>query len=103
MRRLRPAILVLMIAAASCSHPDEPAPDKAARLQPAGSGKPCVNLNTAGVEELMSLPDIGEAMSRKIVEYRERNGPFRRAQEVIIIDGFSDNKYREIAGLICVD
>jgi competence protein ComEA len=59
-------------------------------------------LNTATEQELMTLAGIGEVMARKIVEYREQNGPFRRPQDIIIIDGFSERKYRAIADHICV-
>jgi len=63
----------------------------------------CVNLNKASVEELNTLPGIGEVMAQKIIAYRERHGSFRRPQEIIIIEGFSEKKYRTIAELICVD
>jgi competence ComEA-like helix-hairpin-helix protein len=61
----------------------------------------CLNLNTATREELMALPGIGEALSRQIIAYRDRRGAFRRPEEIIIIDGFSERKYRAIADLIC--
>jgi competence protein ComEA len=64
---------------------------------------PCVNLNRATAEELMKLPGIGEVMSRRIIDYREQHGPFRRPAEIIVIEGFSEKKYRAIADLICVD
>jgi competence protein ComEA len=51
----------------------------------------------------MQLPGIGEVMSRKIIEHRERHGPFRRPEEIIIIEGFSERKYRALAGLVCVE
>jgi competence protein ComEA len=59
-------------------------------------------LNTATERELMTLAGVGEVMARKIVEYRDENGPFRRPQEIIIIDGFSERKYRAISDRICV-
>jgi competence protein ComEA len=100
MKRLAPAVLILTIALLACSRPGQPAPETTARAsQP---GKSCVNLNTATAEELMSLPGIGEVMSKKIIEHRDRNGRFNRAEEIIILEGFSDNKYREIADLVCV-
>ncbi len=69
----------------------------------AASNQPCVNLNRATAEELMQLPGIGEVTSRRIVEYRERHGPFRRPAEIIIVEGFSEKKYRAIAESICVE
>jgi competence protein ComEA len=63
----------------------------------------CVNLNTATAEQLERLPGIGEVTARKIIEYRVQNGPFRRPEEVIIIEGFSERKYRAIADLVCVN
>jgi competence ComEA-like helix-hairpin-helix protein len=63
---------------------------------------PCVNLNTASAAELITLPGIGEVIAKRIVDYREKRGPFRRPEEIIIIEGFSEKKYLAIAELICV-
>ena len=102
--------LVLVMAAASllfasCGRSEESSVSTANRRETSAESqppKPCINLNTATSEELMTLPGIGEVMARKVIEYREQAGPFRRAQDIIIIDGFSERKYRAIAGQICV-
>jgi competence protein ComEA len=65
--------------------------------------EPCLNLNIATAEELIKLPGIGEVMAKRIIDYRERHGRFRRPEEIIIIEGFSERKYRAIAGMICVE
>jgi competence protein ComEA len=110
-----PCLPVLFIAALfiSCASPEKSANTNAAPpvLNQAAEGPvtravsrdPCVNLNTATVEELIKLPGIGEVLGRKIIEYRERHGPFRRPEEIIIIEGFSERKYRPLVGLICVE
>jgi competence protein ComEA len=67
------------------------------------ASQPCVNINTATVEELTRLPAIGEVIAQRIVEHRAHNGPFRRKQDIIIIDGVSEKKYRAIADFICVE
>jgi competence ComEA-like helix-hairpin-helix protein len=71
----------------------------AARATPTG----CLNLNIATVDELMRLSGIGEVLAKRIIEYRERHGRFRRPEEIIIIEGFSERKYRAIAEIICVE
>jgi competence protein ComEA len=60
-------------------------------------------LNIATAEELIRLPGIGEVIAKRIIDYRERHGRFRRPEEIIIIEGFSERKYRAIAGMVCVE
>jgi competence protein ComEA len=83
--------------------PGAAAANRNAALIAAAPRPPCVNLNQATAAELMKLPGVGEVMSRRIVEYRERHGPFRRPAEIILIEGFSENKYRAIADQLCVE
>jgi competence protein ComEA len=73
------------------------------RKAPIKSARPCVNINSASAQELISLPGIGEATARKIVEHREKYGPFRRPEQIIIIDGMSERRYRALADLICTE
>jgi len=65
--------------------------------------QPCVNLNIATADDLIKLPGIGDVMAQRIIDYRARHGQFRRPQDIIIIEGFSEKKYRDIAGMICVE
>ena len=58
---------------------------------------------TATAEELKALPGIGDTLAQRIIEYRTQHGNFRRPQEIIIIEGFSEKRYRAIADLICVE
>ena len=65
--------------------------------------EPCLNLNLATASELIKLPGIGEVMAKRIIDYRERHGRFRRPEEIIIIEGFSERKYRTIARMVCIE
>ena len=85
----------------SCAAPAREASAAAAIRQPSPSA--CVNLNTAEARELESLPGIGPALAGKIIEHRRLYGPFKKPEEVIIIDGFSERRYRQIAGLVCAN
>lgn len=49
------------------------------------SGK--VNINTADLTELMTLEEIGESKAKAIIEYREKNGRFRSADEITNVKG----------------
>ena len=62
-----------------------------------------VNINTADSTELQRIPFVGEKLSQAIIEHRERYGPFRRPEHLLLIKGLSDKRFREIRHLIRVD
>jgi competence protein ComEA len=55
-----------------------------------------LNLNTATARELETLPGIGPALARRIVEFREKKGGFRRVEELLVIPGISERKWKAI-------
>lgn len=61
-----------------------------------------VNINAASVSELVSLPGIGEATARKIVNDRTANGPFKNIEELTRVSGIGDKKLESLRELICV-
>ena len=65
--------------------------------------QPCLNLNIATAEELIKLPGVGDVIAKRIIDYRERHGRLRRPEEIIIVEGLSERKYRAIAALVCVE
>jgi DNA uptake protein ComE-like DNA-binding protein len=115
--RLRMKLLVLSVALttlaiASCRSPEtttnSPAAisgsqiDKPSGAQPRPQ-QPCLNLNIATTADLIKLPGVGDVIAKRIIDYRERHGRLRRPEEIIIIEGFSERKYRAIAELVCVE
>jgi len=46
-----------------------------------------ININTAGVKELMSLSGIGHKVAERIVEYREAHGPFKKPEDLKKVEG----------------
>ncbi len=59
-----------------------------------------VNINTATVEELEKIPLIGEKLAGRIVEYRETHGSFRKPEHLLLIQGISDTRFRQIRRLV---
>ena len=49
-----------------------------------------INVNTAPHLDLARLPGIGDTRAQAIVAYREENGPFRSAQELLLVKGIGD-------------
>ncbi|WP_409178235.1 helix-hairpin-helix domain-containing protein [Brevibacillus fortis] len=61
-----------------------------------------INLNTATVEELMSLPGIGEARAKAIVDYRSKQGLFRSADDLKQIEGIGEKMFARIKDRLVV-
>jgi len=59
-----------------------------AAVRTEGEGR--VDVNTAGLEELTSLPGIGEARAQAILDDREANGPYRYPEDLIRVKGIGE-------------
>jgi competence protein ComEA len=62
-----------------------------------------LNINTASATQLEKLPGVGKIMAERVVEYRQQYGPFRRAEHLMMVHGFSDHKFRMLRELITVE
>ncbi|HEX2944886.1 MAG TPA: helix-hairpin-helix domain-containing protein [Clostridia bacterium] len=69
----------------------------------AGSGKNLVNINTAGADELDTLPGVGEATARDIISFREKNGRFERIEDIMKVPRIKQNRFDSIKDYIMVD
>lgn len=59
-----------------------------------------VNINSATVAELDTLPGIGPSTAEKIVEYRDSNGPFATIDEIMSVSGIGPAKFEQIQAFI---
>ena len=69
----------------------------------AESAPAVVNLNTAGLDELITLPGIGQTLAERILAYREEFGRFSAAEQIMDVPGIGAATYAAIAGQITVE
>ena len=111
LRPILPALLFLnlLLTIAACdkrSHNTSPAHDQQsqASLPPTSQQQPQrININTASVQELETLPGIGKALAERIIEHRNKYGPFRKPEHLIIMRGISDKRFQNLRELITVE
>lgn len=61
-----------------------------------------VNINSATVEELKTLPGIGDAKAQSIVSYRQTNGMFQGIEDLMDVEGIKSGVFEKIKDKITV-
>lgn len=65
--------------------------------------KNVVNLNTATLEQLMTIPGIGQNKANSIIAYREEHGSFHTVEDIMKITGIKEGVFKKIKDYITVD
>lgn len=61
-----------------------------------------ININTASLEELQTLPRIGPAIAQRIIDYRKEHGPFKRIEDLLKVQGIGERIFEQIKDRITV-
>jgi competence protein ComEA len=81
-------LLTLLVTLLIAAWPAEAAPPgRGAAAAATASVSGPVNINTAEVKELMTLAGVGKTVAQKIVEYRQKNGPFASPEDLRRVSG----------------
>jgi len=81
-----------------------PAPSAPAAGAPGGSGGPAglINLNTATLAELDTLPGVGPVLAQRIIDHRNRTGGFKSVEELRKVEGVGDARFEQLKDLVTV-
>ena len=61
-----------------------------------------VDLNTASVAELQELPGVGAKVAGRIIEYRQKRGPFKKIEELMNVQGIGEKSFLKLRSQVTV-
>jgi competence protein ComEA len=93
------ASLVLMVAVQAAPAAAQ-SKARASAAKPAATGP--ININTASAAELEGLPGVGPKMAARIIEYRQKNGPFKKIEDVMNVRGLGEKNFLKVKGQLTV-
>jgi len=67
-----------------------------------GEEIPKIDLNTATLSQLNGLPGIGPVIAERILELREKSGPYKRIEDLMNIRGIGEKKFLKLKDLITI-
>jgi competence ComEA-like helix-hairpin-helix protein len=62
-----------------------------------------ININTAGLNDLIKLPGIGEATAENILKYRDTNGNFRNLEELMNVKRIGEKRFSQIKAFLFIE
>lgn len=96
-RMLSAALIVLAMMASTVVE----AQDKAPKTVAATASAP-LNLNTATLTQLESLPGIGMKVAERIVEFRQKNGGFKKVEDLMNVRGVGEKSFLKLKPMLTV-
>jgi competence protein ComEA len=92
------AIVLTLTAAAPIAAQDRSSRSGSSEAAPAAA----LNLNTATAAQLEALPGIGKSTAERIVEYRQKNGGFKKVEDLMNVQGIGEKSFLKLKPLITV-
>jgi competence protein ComEA len=77
----------------------EDADADAVKIAPANQ----IDLNRATAEELTAIPGVGRVIAQRIVEFRDKQGPFRRIEDLLKIKGIGEKSFQKIRPYVKIE
>jgi competence protein ComEA len=92
----RKLLSVAVLSAFLIGQPGAPIAAQGPASRPASQAQPAlvvVNINTATAKDLEMLPGVGTQTAARIIEYREKNGPFKKVEELMNVAGIGEKTF----------
>jgi competence protein ComEA len=96
------AILALALPASAQQKPANGSSRSSAKSAAAVPTTP-VNLNTATEAQLEALPGIGPKVAQRIVEYRQKNGAFKKIEDLMNVKGIGEKSFLKLKPMLTLD
>jgi competence protein ComEA len=97
---VRTSILVALLLVAQAWLVAQKAP--AAKSGSANPPAALINLNTATAQQLDTLPGVGAKVAARIIEYRQKNGPFKKIEDLMNVRGIGEKNFLKIKDRLTV-
>jgi competence protein ComEA len=99
-RILMAAILGIAVSAMTASAQSKPTTGNGAAATATAAAP--VNLNTATAEQLATIPGVGPKMAERIIDYRQKNGGFKKVEDLMNVSGVGEKSFLKMKPLITV-
>ena len=106
---LKAALVSMMVMGVACVWAQEQGSAKGANQETQVSQKQTggdqpeverVNINTASLDELTTLPRVGKVIAQRIIDFRTENGNFKAPEEIMNVKGIGEKTFKRLAPLI---